>query len=295
MRIGVDIGGTKVEAVAIADDLEVLASYRTGVSRGPDGVVAGALEAIGEVARKAGGRIESIGLGIPGAVRGGLVEHARNLDIESLDLGGALTEALGQDVRVCNDVNAAALGAWAVRGGTAESFAYLNLGTGLAAGLVLDGRLWEGVGGVAGEIGYISSDPDGPDFVEGLPGALEAYASGSGVTAQWGVDGATALDVFTAADAGDARASAIRDGVYRGAANAVRVLALAYGTDTVMLGGGITGLGQRLLDGMAAHFDAWAATSPFMASLRLAEITHILEDERPVHAIGAALVGGQHG
>jgi predicted NBD/HSP70 family sugar kinase len=296
MRVGIDIGGTKIEAVAIDDEtLDVLATFRIPVRHGASGVTDGALDAVREVRDRAGGRVESIGIGVPGAIRRGVVHHARNLGIGSFDLETAVAEATDAAVRVCNDVNAAALGAWALRGGTSASLAYLNLGTGMAAGVVLDGRLWEGAGGVAGEIGYISVDPHGPAQVDGLAGALEAYASGSGVVAQWGVEGATALDVFHAAEAGDARAITIRDGVYFGAASAVRILALTYGADTVVLGGGLTGLGQSLCSGMAEHFDAWSATSALIASLQLDTITHLLTDERPTHAIGAAIVGGRHG
>ena len=295
MRIGIDIGGTKIEAVAIDDSLGVLATFRGPVRRGPEGVTDGALEAVREICDRAGGHVASIGIGVPGAIRRGVVHHARNLGIGSFDLETAVAQASDAPVRVCNDVNAAALGAWALRGGTSASFAYLNLGTGIAAGLVIEGRMWEGAGGLAGEIGYISVDPHGPAHVEGLPGALEAYASGSGVVAQWDVEGATALDVFDAAAAGDARAVAIRDGVYFGAASAVRVLALPFGADTIVLGGGLTGLGRSLHDGMTRHFDEWAATSPLIASLELGTITHILVDERPTQAIGAAIVGGQHG
>ncbi len=295
MRIGVDIGGTKIEAVAIDEDLNVLATFRGPVRTGPTGVTAGAIEAAGEVGRCAGGRIESIGVGVPGVIRGGVVHHARNLDIESLDLESAVAQATGACVRVSNDVNAAALGAWALRGGASTAFAYLNLGTGMAAGLVLDGRVWEGARGLAGEVGYLSVDPHGPDHVDRLAGTLEGYASGSGVVGQWGVEGATAVDVFRAADAGDAHAVAIRDGVYFGAASAVRVLALVFGADTVVLGGGLTGLGGSLCDGMAVYFDAWSETSPLIASLELGAITHLLVDERPTHAIGAAIMGGHRG
>lgn len=295
MRIGVDIGGTKIEAVAIDERLGVLATFRAPVRHGPEGVTDGALAAVREVCDDAGGTVESIGIGVPGAIRRGVIQHARNLGIGSLDLETAVAGATGAPVRVCNDVNAAALGAWALRGGTSTSFAYLNLGTGLAAGVVLDGRLWEGPHGVAGEIGYISADRLGPAHVEGLAGALEAYASGSGVVARWGVEGATAVDVFDAAAAGDARAIGIRDDAFFGAASAVRVLALAYGTDTIVVGGGLTGLGRALRDGMAKHFDEWSATSPLIASLRLGTITHIQSDKRPTHAIGAAIVGGRHG
>jgi predicted NBD/HSP70 family sugar kinase len=295
VRIGVDIGGTKIEAVAIDESLGVIASFRGPVRRGSAGVAAGTLAAVREVSRGLDGRVESIGIGVPGAIRRGVIHHARNLDIGSFDLETAVAEATGAPVRVCNDVNAAALGAWALQGGTSASFAYLNLGTGLAAGVVLGGRLWEGSRGLAGEIGYVSVDPHGPTHVDGLPGTLEAYASGSGVVAQWGVEGATAVDVFDAAAAGDVRAIGIRDGVFFGAASAVRLLALAYGTDTLVIGGGLTGLGRALRDGMARHFDEWSATSPLIASLHLDSITHVLTDERPTHALGAAILGGDRG
>jgi predicted NBD/HSP70 family sugar kinase len=295
MRIGIDIGGTKIEAVAIDDDSTVLATSHTPVRPGPEGITSGALDAVDELTRAVVGPVDSIGIGVPGAIRRGVVHHARNISIESLDLEAAVTAATGAPVRVTNDVNAAALGAWRLSDEGSSAFAYLNLGTGMAAGLVLDGQVWEGARGLAGEIGYFSVDPHGPDHVEGLAGSLEAYASGSGVVARWGVDGATAVDVFCAAAAGDRRAITIRDGVYFGAASAVRLIALAYDVDTIVVGGGLTGLGPELYDGMAAYFEAWSGTSPFIASLELGRITRLLNDERPVHAIGAAIIGGCRG
>ncbi|MEM9891335.1 MAG: ROK family protein [Actinomycetota bacterium] len=295
MRIGVDIGGTKIEAVAIDETLSVLATFRSPVRGGADEVAAGAIEAVDEVRRRAGGTAASIGIGVPGAIRSGVVHHARNIRITSFDLETVIADATGLPVRVCNDVNAAALGAWIATGATSASFAYVNLGTGLAAGLVVGGRVLEGAGGVAGEIGYISVDPAGPRDAGGLAGTLETYASGSGVVTQWGVDGATALDVFRAADRGDPRAVAIRDGVYFGAAHAVRIVALAFGVDTVVLGGGLTALAQDLRDGMARYFEVWSEASPLIASLDLDATIRILADERPVQAVGAAIVGGQRG
>ena len=295
MKIGIDIGGTKVDAVAIDDDLSVLAASRTPVRSGPEGITTGALAAVDDLAQNVASPVESIGIGVPGAIRRGVVHHARNISIESLDLEAAVAAATGVRVRVTNDVNAAALGSWTLRGGSSSSFAFLNLGTGMAAGLVLDGQVWEGARGLAGEIGYVSVDPHGPDHIDGVAGSLEAYASGSGVVARWGVDGATAVDVFRAAAAGDPRAVAIRDGVYFGAASAVRLLVLAYDVDTVVIGGGLAGLGQDLSDGMARCFDAWSESSPFIASLGVGRITRLLNDERPVPAIGAAILGGCRG
>lgn len=291
MRIGVDVGGTKVEAVAVDGSLRVLATFRGPSRSGPEGVTVGILEAVQHLSSSVG-PVDSIGIGVPGAIRLGVVHHARNLSIRSFDLETAVAESTDTPVRVCNDVNAAALGSWALRGATSASFAYLNLGTGLAAGLVLDGQVWEGAGGVAGEIGYVSANPHGPTHVEGLAGTLEGYASGSGVVAQWGTPGATALDVFDAAAAGDPRAIAIREGVYFGAASAVRLLALTIGADTIVLGGGLSGLGDDLREGMAKHFTAWSDTSSLIASLKLNTITHILDTAQSVPAIGAAIAGG---
>ena len=81
------------------------------------------------------GDIESIGIGVPGAIRRGVVQHARNISVETLDLEAAVAAATGVPVRVANDVNAAALGAWRLCGGSSSAFAYLNLGTGMAAAL----------------------------------------------------------------------------------------------------------------------------------------------------------------
>ena len=93
MRIGVDIGGTKIEAVAIDAALGVLASYRGPVRRGADGVTDVALAAVREVATGVDEPVESIGIGVPGAVRRGVIHHARNLDIGSFDLETAVAEA----------------------------------------------------------------------------------------------------------------------------------------------------------------------------------------------------------
>lgn len=291
IRVGIDVGGTKVDAVALGTDGSVLARHRLAVTRGAEGVVQSVCTAAEQVCAQAGiviGDTASVGVGIPGAVREGVVEHALNLDVDRLDLGVALYRQWGVPVAVENDVNVAALGAARLLASPAESVAYLNVGTGLAAGIILGGRLWRGVRGAAGEIGHISVNPNGPVGADGLPGGLETYASGSGMVQQWGVDGAHAEDVLAAAATGNADAVRIRQGLMNGVATAVRVLILTLDIDRVILGGGLTGMGQELLDGTKEVIGEWEQASSFLASLDLGSRIVLVPNGDPIAAIGAA-------
>lgn len=292
MRLGVDIGGTKTDVVAV-DGGVIVARHRAASGQGAEAVVASTLAAVDALMKDAAigwPDIESVGVGIPGSVVDGVVSYALNLGIDRVDLAGELERAWGMRPVVDNDVNAAALGAWALRKG-GSSLAYLNLGTGLASGLILDGKLWRGARGAAGEIGHISIDPAGPVDADGLPGAIEVYASGGGLVRQWGVAGAAARDVLDAADAGDPRAQAIRDRLFFGLASAVRVLVLTLDVESIVVGGGLAGQGNRLIEGATKVIDEWAASSSFLASLDLAGRMSLLDSKIPVAALGAATLG----
>ena len=298
MRAGIDIGGTKTDAVAIAADGALAQRFRVPTGFGPDAVLQTALGAVTRLAELAGiraGEFESIGIGIPGAVdsASGRVAHAVNLGLEGLELGGQLTARLGRDVRIENDVNAAALGAYhLLEHDPTHSMAYLNLGTGLAAGLVIEGRLWRGSHGIAGEIGHIPVDPNGVVCVCGQRGCLETAASGSAIARQWPTDDPSpARALFAAAAAGDIEAVAVRDRLVENVAAAVRLLVLTVDVDSVVIGGGLSSLGAPLLNDVRAVLDRWSAASPFLASLGLADRVQLVPDGFPAAAVGAALVG----
>lgn len=293
MRLGVDIGGTKTDVVLVHAGA-IVARHTVPSGFGEAQVLAAATTAVEAVLAEAGvswGQVESVGIGVPGGVSGGVVSHARNLGLERLDLASVLNEAWGVRPTVDNDVNVAALGAWGLKARGASSMAYLNLGTGLAVGIILDGKLWRGVRGTAGEIGHISIDPAGPLDTDGLPGGLETYASGSGLARQWGVEGAIARDVLDAAEAGDERALAIRDGLFFGVASAVRALILTLDVDAIVLGGGLAGYGEPLMEGTRGVLASWAARSDFLASLDMGERIELLDSDLPVAALGAAELG----
>lgn len=296
MKVGLDVGGTKTDAVAVDASGEIVGRVRLITGWGADAVTATVLDAVRALGSEAGvdvSAVRSVGIGIPGQIEPGTgrVVHAVNLGVDELDLVAATEPALGVPVGVENDVKAAALGAFALHGGSG-SMAYLNLGTGIAAGIVSEGSLWRGARGTAGEVGHISIDPHGPLCRCGQRGCIEALAGGGAIAERWGRAGALPVrDVFDAADAGDPVARELRSGLARGVAAAVRVLVLTADVDAVVLGGGVTALADRLMADVRAELAASAEASPFMRSLRLEERVELLPAGSPAAALGAALVG----
>jgi glucokinase len=293
VRIGIDIGGTKAEAVALDDDGALVATARRASGFGADEVLDNAVRVLGDLGLPDGG-VTTIGVGIPGAVDSarGRVEHAVNLGLVGLDLGAELAARTGVPVRIENDVNAAALGAFArAGGGPADSLGYLNLGTGLAAGIVLDGRLWRGARGVAGEIGHLPVDPDGELCPCGQRGCLETIAAGHSVARAWPHGEHPARDLFDAAAAGDPAAIAVQARFARAVADAVRALVLSVDVDQVVIGGGISRLGEELLVPVRAALVAQAEGSAFLAAQELPGRVSVVAGDVPVAAMGAALAG----
>lgn len=299
MRVGLDVGGTKTEVVAVDTEGVIAGRVRMATGWGPDAVTRTIVDGVRALGVEAGidlGAVRSVGVGIPGQIEPGTarVVHAVNLGVEELDLAAAVGPQLGVPVRVENDVKAAALGAYALHGGTG-TMAYLNLGTGIAAGIVADGELWRGTRGAAGEVGHISVDPNGPICRCGQRGCIEALAGGGVIAERWGLSGALPVrDVFDAADAGDTRALELRRDLARGVAASVRVLVLTVDADVVVLGGGITALGNRLLGDVVSELRASAEASAFMRSLRLEDRVELLPAGSPAAALGAALIGAAH-
>lgn len=296
VNVGLDIGATKTLGVVIDDAGEILAEVREATEPGTDGVVRTAARVV-EALRAATGEplTGTVGVGIPGLVdsENGTVKHAVNLGLDGdwFALGESLGERLGVRVVVENDVNAATLGAVGMSG--EDDLVYVSIGTGLAAGLVLEGRLRRGDHGAAGEVGHIPVDPNGALCECGQRGCLETIASGSALATAWPSSGHVppAQALFAAAQDGDPKAVALRDEFAAGVASAIRVLALAVDPRTVVLGGGVAQLGEQLRVAVASALRDQAASSPFLASLDLAGRLRVVPTDYPVAAVGAALLG----
>lgn len=294
---GVDVGGTKVDAALLDADGRVRTAVRTLTRRGVDGVVTSVVEAVERLCAGAGlepAELACVGVGVPGMVDGasGVVSHAVNLGLDAapVPLASLLEQRLGVEaVRVENDVNVAALGAAEVLRIEGD-LAYLALGTGVAAGLILDGRLRRGHLGVAGEIGHVPWGDRSRLCPCGQRGCLELYASGSALGAAWpsGRGRPAPVELYEAAAAGDAGAVRIRDEHAEAVAMCVRVLVLTTGVRTVVLGGGVSALGTPLLDAVVGVLREAQEQSPFLRSLRLDERVLLAPREGHVAAVGAA-------
>lgn len=293
-RIGMDIGGTKADAVALNEAGDVVARTRTRTVPGVEGIIDTAAGVVEALAAQVGGTtatFESIGIGIPGRVdrAAGIVKHAYNIGIEELPLAQLLGDRTGIPVTVDNDVTAAAVGAAHLMH-LSGSVGYLNLGTGLAAGFVLDGKPMRGSHDVAGEIGHLAVDPLGRECVCGQFGCIETVASGSALKRFWaGAGEHPGQTLLPAVAAGDPEARAALDNLVRGAANCVRIMALSFDPVSIVVGGGLRGLGDPLFDGITRQLDEWAMASEFLTEIELSKRVLRLADDSPAAATGAAL------
>ncbi|MCP3678320.1 MAG: ROK family protein [Deltaproteobacteria bacterium] len=249
--IGVDIGGTNLKIGALLPNGEVLCKMTTPsqVHEGRDSVIKRILSAIEEVKCRAGELdLAGVGIGIAGAVnqRDGMVVQAPNLPgWEGFRVVEELSEVLSCPIVIDNDANVFTLGeGW--RGAARESrnFCCLTLGTGVGGGLVLDGRLWYGVDGTAGEVGHIVVEPDGIQCDCGSRGCLEMYASATALVRmareKGEGEGITADEIARRARGGDEQCRHLFFSLARYLGIAMTDLVNLLNLDMIVLGGGLS-------------------------------------------------------
>jgi predicted NBD/HSP70 family sugar kinase len=297
--VGVDIGGTSVEAVVTDADGGVAGPvvHPTDAST-PERVLASAVSAIRSALVDAGrdaGSLRAIGLGVPGQVdlSTGVVRLAMNLNLDDggYPLGPLVQEEFAAPTTVENDARAAALAAYDLLRGTTpglRTLAYLGIGTGIAAGLVTEGRVHRGRDGMAGEIGHVVVAPDGHPCRCGLTGCLEAMAAGPAIQRLWPTEGRPAEELFRAAAEGDSRAIRVAEEVSGHLALAVQWLVAAYGADLVALGGGVGSIGDPLLAEIRARLAELAERSDLARRMVPPDRVVALPAGFPSGAIGAA-------
>jgi glucokinase len=188
--IGVDLGGTNLRIAAVDSNGKVLEKITLGteVNRGRDRVIYEMCTAIQELAtkfRNTTGHLAGIGIGVPGIIemQTGMLRESPNLPgWQDYPVRQEIEQRLGTRVVLENDANAAALGEkWLGAAANVDDICMITLGTGVGGGIVLQGRIWHGMTGMAGELGHITCNPDGPPCGCGNRGCLEQYASATAV------------------------------------------------------------------------------------------------------------------
>lgn len=187
--IGVDLGGTNLRIAAVDSNGKVLEKTTTSteVARGRDLVIDEMCAAIQQTAIKfrGSGELAGIGIGVPGIIemQSGMLRESPNLPgWHDYPVRDEIERRLGTTVMLENDANAAALGEkWLGAAAGVDDMCMLTLGTGVGGGVILNGRVWHGMTGMAGELGHISADPSGPPCNCGSRGCLEQFASATAV------------------------------------------------------------------------------------------------------------------
>lgn len=274
--MGIDIGGTTTEVVIANRDfaLRGQAVCPTNVTN-TTGLLAGTMQAATQALADAGldiAQVTAVGVGIPGQVNPetGQVRHAVNLNIESFALGEALRTHFQCPIYIDNDVFVAAMGAFQfLTNQPTQSLMYLSIGTGISAGLILDGKLYRGAHGMAGEIGHMVMDVNGRACQCGNNGCLEALTAGPAIVT-YGLDAqaqgqSTALQaligemtpraVYQAARQGDPMALDIIHHVGQFLGRALHTLVMAYDVDKIIIGGGLARAGEIFLQPILQEWD----------------------------------------
>ena len=270
ISVGVDIGGTKITAGLVADNkITATKTLPTPAGENQQTVINAIIKACKEVLDVQS--VSGIGVGVPGLVdtAEGIVYDASNIpSFKSVELKKILEQTFGKPVYVNNDANCFALGAKNIdEGKNYKNIVGLTLGTGLGGGIIINNHLYEGVGGGAGEFGYLP-------YRDGI---LEHYCSGQFFKRKYDVTGEEA---FALAQKGDSKAFRMFDVFGFHVGEAIKIAAHLLAPEAIMLGGSI-----------AKSFDYFKES--MWMSVRRFPYKNVIDNLEiiPVHNPGIAVIG----
>lgn len=282
-RLGIDLGGTNIVAGVVDKKYKIVAkaSCKTAVPR-PESEIC---DSMAEVAKKAVEKakltmddIESVGIGVPGAVnpKTGVIEYSANLFFHNWEVVEMMEERLGKKVHIENDANAAALGeylAGSAKG--AKNAVAITLGTGVGGGIIVDGKIYSGSNFAGAELGHMVIVKDGKECACGRRGCWETYASATGLinlTKQKilseklefsymlklcdgdinKVNGRTAFDAMR--DGDPTAKSVVEEYISYLACGLVNIINI-FQPDVLCIGGGISNEGENLLGPVRSYIE----------------------------------------
>lgn len=303
MYIGIDIGGMSIKAGVVNENGDILAKYAVPTPKNDNQAFLNAmLESIDKAIEEANiqkSEIKAVGIGNPGVVDRdkGILSEATNIGFSNVPAREFLQKHLGDiPVLVENDANCAALGEY-YKAGSSNNFIFITLGTGVGGGIIINGKLYLGTNGAAGELGHIVTHTNGRQCGCGRRGCWETYASVTGLieTTKEHRDEIKSLSpdarisgrtVFDLARKGDKDAKRIRDMWIEEIAIGIVDMVNIFQPDQILIGGAISKEGDTILLPVIDYVNKNAFCSEILSKPKI-EISKIGGD---AGIIGAALL-----
>lgn len=252
MRIGIDLGGTKIEGLAMDDSGAELLRRRVDTPRGDyDGTIAAIVALVGHLEHEVG-RTGTVGVGMPGSVRAstGLIKNANSVWLNGRAFNHDLSAAMGREVRLANDANCLAVSEATDGAATGARMVFaIILGTGCGGGIAFDGQVHAGPNGVGGEWGHIPlpwatpEESPGPACYCGKHGCMEMWVSGTAIAEDFFRTSGKRITTRELAERANSREddalaafTRFESRLARGMANVVNVL----DPDVIVIGGGVS-------------------------------------------------------
>ncbi|WP_088102457.1 ROK family glucokinase [Halalkalibacter urbisdiaboli] len=282
--VGVDIGGTTIKMAFVTNNGDIVDKWEipTNTENGGINITSDIAKAINEKLQNLGESrqmLGAIGLGAPAFIEmdTGFVYEAVNIGWKNFALKEILEKETGLPVKLDNDANIAALGEmWRGAGDGAKNLLCITLGTGVGGGIIANGQILHGINGMAGEVGHITSVPEGGAPCNcGKTGCLETIASATGMVRlameQLSSHPQSALftiykengklttkDIFASLEKGDTYANEVVETTAYHLGLALANLANAFNPHKIVIGGGVSKAGNLILDPLERHFKKFA-------------------------------------
>jgi len=291
-RIGMDLGGTKIEGIVLDPDGRELFRKRieTQAQQGYRHILDRIQSLHDELAGRISQQPHTFGIGTPGAIspRTGLLKNANTVCLNGQPMKPDLERLLGRPVEVQNDANCFAMAEALYGAGKGRKLVFgVIMGTGVGGGIVHRGEVITGPQGIAGEWGHTSIDPNGPACFCGRRGCVETLISGGGLAARFAEqhrEKTTFAEIVERYRRGDPKATAFVKIFFRNFGRALANLIDVLDPDVIVMGGGLSNINELYTEGIAE-----VARCVFSDSLETPIVKHQLGDSAGV--IGAALVG----
>jgi fructokinase len=291
-RIGIDLGGTKIEGVVLDVHGKEIVRKRipTERERGYQHILGRLKSLHDELAATVPGQPTTFGIGTPGAIspRTGLLKNSNTVCMNGQPVKTDLEKWLGRKIEIQNDANCFALAEARLGAGRGKNLVFgVILGTGCGGGIVYRGEVFTGPQAIAGEWGHMSLDPLGPVCYCGQRGCVETFISGGGLERRYAEDHGAPKSlqrIETEFHAGEPRAVEFMQPFFDRFGRALANLIDILDPDIIVLGGGVSNFSALYVEGVAA-----VKKYVFTDELQTPIVKHQLGDSAGV--LGAALVG----